>query len=218
MATQAPKTLLFQTEGAVSQYQSMSENTDSLNRAEATALESHIDDLITRTSQALNTAGSQTTTSATEQAMLRKFRERLSTASEQYRRTKLRVQTELDRAELLRDAPRQDEGGDVSVAMDDLMRERGHISSASSMADSLVEQAMTTHDALEAQRTRMGASRGKLGTFDSLLDGTKKVMDKIAWKKRKNMIILGTVIAACLFFLFWWWIIFLFFEFFNFSL
>ena len=72
--------------------------------------------------------------------MLRKFRERLSTANEQYRRTKLRVQTELDRAELLRDAPNPDENGDVSVAMDDLMRERGHILSASSTADSIVER------------------------------------------------------------------------------
>ena len=141
----------------------------------------------------------------TEQAMLRKFRERLSAANEQYRRTKLRVQTELDRAELLRNAPNPDENGDVSVAMDDLMRERGHINSASSVADSIVEQAMATHDVLEAQRVRMGTSRGKLGTFDALVDGTKKVMEKIAWKKRKNMIVLGLVIAGCLIFLFWWW-------------
>ena len=55
MVTAAPKTLLLQTEGAVAQYQSMSENVDALNRAESTALESHIDDLITRTSHALNT-------------------------------------------------------------------------------------------------------------------------------------------------------------------
>jgi len=52
----------------------------------------------------------------------------------------------------------------------------------------------------------MSASRGKLGTFGSIVDGTKKVMDKIAWKKRKNMIILGLVIAGCLIFLFWWWV------------
>ena len=54
MASPSAKTLLLQTEGAVSQYESMSESVDTLNRTEATALESHINDLITRTSQALN--------------------------------------------------------------------------------------------------------------------------------------------------------------------
>ena len=137
--------------------------------------------------------------------MLRKYRERLSAASEQYRRTKLRVQTALDRADLLRDAPSRDDNGDVSVAMDDLMRERGHINSAGMVADGIVEQAMATHDLLQSQRNRMSASRGKLGVFGSVVDGATKIMDKIAWKKRKNMIILGLVISACLIFLFWWW-------------
>jgi len=73
------------------------------------------------------------------------------------------------------------------------------------VADSIVDQAMATHDALESQRNKLGVSRGKLGTFNSLVDGATKIMDKIAWKKRKNMIILGLVIAACLIFLFWWW-------------
>lgn len=48
------KTLLLQTEGAVSQYLSLSESPETLNRTEACALESRIEELITRTSQALN--------------------------------------------------------------------------------------------------------------------------------------------------------------------
>ena len=48
------KTLLLQTEGAVSQYMSLSESADAPNKAEACALETRIDELITQTSQALN--------------------------------------------------------------------------------------------------------------------------------------------------------------------
>ena len=48
------KTLLLQTESAVSQYMSLSESADAPNKAEACALETRIDELITQTSQALN--------------------------------------------------------------------------------------------------------------------------------------------------------------------
>lgn len=151
--------------------------------------------------------GSQGTAgmSVTEQAVQRKQRERLSAASEQYRRARQRVQAALDRAELLRDAPGRGEDGDVTLAMDDLMRERGYISSAGTVADSIVEQALATHDVLEQQRARMGASRHKLGRFEGITASAQKVMEKIGWKKRKNAIILAVVIAACLIFLFWWW-------------
>lgn len=54
VAGMSAKALLLQTEGAVSQYLSLSESTETPNRTEACALESRIDDLITRTSQALN--------------------------------------------------------------------------------------------------------------------------------------------------------------------
>ena len=139
---------------------------------------------------------------------MRKLRERLCTAHDQFRSTKPRVQAALERAELLRGAPQRAESEDstTTVAMDELMRERGHIDGAGAYADTVMEQALAARDLLEQQRGRVAQSRGKLGHFGGVVESTRKVMERIGWKKRKNAIVLGTVIALCLFFLFWWWV------------
>ena len=54
MAMLASKELLLQAEGAVAQYMALSESPDALSREEASTLEARVDDLLTRTAQALN--------------------------------------------------------------------------------------------------------------------------------------------------------------------
>lgn len=94
--------------------------------------------------------------------------------------------------------------GEVSVAMDDLMRERGHIYESARVTDEIMDQAAEVQAALVKQQSSISGARGKLEVFGGILKGTSGVITKIKFQKKKNMIILSVVIALCLMFLFIW--------------
>jgi hypothetical protein len=90
--------------------------------------------------------------------------------------------------------------------MEILAKEQSHITESDRVADGILGMALETQGALERQRQSMGGTRSKLGGFGAMVRGAAATMTRIKWKKRKNMVITGTIIALCAFFLFWWWI------------
>lgn len=69
---------------------------------------------------------------------------------------------------------------------------------------SFCSQALATKSALENQRSRFTASRGKVGTLSNSFAGINSLVEQIRRKKMRNNSILALVIAGCICFTLWW--------------
>jgi len=131
-------------------------------------------------------------------------RSKLDDYVQEFRRLKVNVNQAWERSQLIR-GRKHEPAADKSVAMDNLIRERGSIHSSLDVADSFLSQATSTRDKLEDQTKILAGTTGKLRNIGKQFPAIGATINKIRAKKNRNTLILGVVISFCICFLLWWW-------------
>lgn len=152
-------------------------------------------------------ASAASTTSVTQK--LARHRDILHEYSQEFRRTKLNLNSLWEHAELLNsvrdDITESKASGSMSPRVH-LLRERALIHGNINHMDEVINQAQATRSALSTQRAFFGQVQGKVKQLGDHFPKIRGLLGAIRRKRSKDTLILSAVIAACTLFLIIYWL------------
>ncbi|KAJ3093727.1 Golgi SNAP receptor complex member 1, partial [Physocladia obscura] len=139
-------------------------------------------------------------TNPSQMHVLQRHREILYDYSREFNRTRQTISSARAHADLLSGSSmisRNDTNSGMSVH-DRLLNERDHIDGAHGIADSVLEQANLTREALDEQGRMLANARGRLGGVLGRFPAINNLVQKINTKKRRDQIVIAVVLGVCL--------------------
>lgn len=135
---------------------------------------------------------------------LQRHREILNDYSNEFRKTKSNIASQLEREQLLNSVSRKDDFSSItspSKISDLYLKEQDHIHSSEIMVDEQISIAIKTREGLIHQRNTIKAIQTQLTTLANRFPLLNSLIHRIDIKKRKDSLILGAVIGVCMFLL-----------------
>lgn len=134
--------------------------------------------------------------------ILSRHRDILNDYTQEFNKAKTNIRTSRERAELLTSVQRDINSYRTSTksarAQDLYLKENEHINSSNRMADETIGLAVTTKEALLAQRGIIGSISSRVASLGGRFPALNNMMQKVNLRKRRDGLILAGVIATCL--------------------
>jgi len=140
---------------------------------------------------------------------LQRHTEILQDYRQEYRKTSANITSLMEREDLLTSVHTEisdfrNKDNSRGSRMDALLRESEHARNSERLIDEQINIAMETRDNLVFQRETIKAFQKKLNDLTNRFPMINNLVNKINIRKRRDVIILGTVIGLCLTFFIWW--------------
>lgn len=134
---------------------------------------------------------------------IQRHREILNDYANEFRKTKSKIETQLDRDILLGIGNSSDSESvwHDSKVTDPLLKENDHIRSSEIMIDEQIGVATRTRETLMSQRNAMKAIQTQMTNLANRFPVINNLMHRINLRKRRDSVIIGCVTAVCLFLL-----------------